>query len=166
MHRYERGQLARVTEVVREEAARQGRAGRRLTGEHIDLTAGDLFAQERKGEAGEIRASAHAADDYVGEGVCELHLCNRLLTDHRLVEKHVVEDAPEGVGSVFASGCVLDRLRDCDSQAARRVRMLLEDRPPSLRLIGWARHDLRAPGLDQRAAVWLLPIRRLHPGGL
>src|SRR5437764_6398545 len=37
--------------------------------------------------------------------------------------------------------------------------MLLEDRTPRLRFLGGARHDLRAPGLDQRAPVRLLLVR-------
>src|SRR5512133_2058972 len=156
MHRHERRQLARVAEVVREETARQSRASRRLTSQHVDLTAGDLLAQERKREAGEVRAAADAADDDVGEGARELHLSKRLLTDHGLVQEHVVEDAPERVGGVLAGGRVLDGLRDRDPEAPRRVRMLLEDRPAGLRLYRRARDDLRAPSLDQRAPVRLL----------
>src|SRR5256885_16774786 len=71
----------------------------------------------------------------------------------------MVEDAAEGVGRDLSSGCALDRLGDRDPEAARRVRMLLQDLPPGLRLFGRARHDLRAPGLDQRAPVRLLLVR-------
>src|SRR5436190_10608093 len=40
--------------------------------------------------------------------------------------------------------------------------MLLEDPTPGLRFLGGARHDLSAPGLDQRAPVRLLFVRDLH----
>ena len=110
MHRHERRQLARVAEVVRKVPARKRRAGGRLARQDVDLAAGDLLPQEREGEAGEVRAATDAADDHVGEGTCELHLRQRLLTDHGLVQEHVIEDAPERIGRVVASGCVLDRL--------------------------------------------------------
>ena len=110
VHRYERGQLARVTEVVCEQSARERRAGRRLAGKNVDVPAGDLLAQEGEGEPGEVRAPADAPDDDVGKGACKVHLRERLLTDHGLVQEHVVEDASERVGSVVSSSCVLDSL--------------------------------------------------------
>src|SRR5712691_3436280 len=63
MHRDQRRQHARVAEVVREKATRQRRASSRLTGEHLDFAPCDLFAQERKSEAGEVRAATDTADD-------------------------------------------------------------------------------------------------------
>src|SRR5204863_3526296 len=63
VHRHEWGQLARVAEVVREHPPRQRRARGGLTREHIDLATGDLLAQERKREAGKVRAASNATDD-------------------------------------------------------------------------------------------------------
>ena len=102
VHRDERRQLARVAEVVGEVAARQRRAGGRLAGEDVDVAPGDLLAQEREREPGEVRAAADAADDDVRERAGQLHLRERLLADHRLVQQHVVEHAAERVRRVVA----------------------------------------------------------------
>jgi len=159
VHGHERRQLGGVAEVVRKDAAREGRAGGRLAGENVDLAAGDLLPQERERQAREVRAASDAADDDVGEGVCELHLRERLLADHGLMQKDVVEDASERVGRVVAPGRVLDGLRDRDPEAAGRVGVLLEDRAAGLSLGRRARHDLRTPGLDHRAPERLLVVR-------
>ena len=127
VHGDERRELARVAEVVREEAASCRTRGR-LAGEHVDVAAGDLLAQEREGQPGEVRAAADAADDDVRERAGQLHLRERLLADDGLVQQHVVEHRAERVRGVLAAGRVLDRLRDRDSEAAGRVGMLLEDR--------------------------------------
>jgi hypothetical protein len=70
----------------------------------------------------------------------------------------VVEDASERVGRVLTPRRVLDRLRDGDAEAARRARVVLEDRPARLRVLRWARDDARAPGLHHRAPVGLLVV--------
>src|SRR5829696_4488497 len=158
VHGDERRQLAGVAEVVRIDAARQGRARGGLAREDVDLAAGDLLADERKREPGEVRAAAHAADHDVRERAGELHLRDRLLPDHRLVEEHVVEDAAERVRGVVALRRVLDRLRDRDAEAARRVRELVQDRAPALRVARRARDDLGAPELDHRAPERLLVV--------
>src|SRR5205823_15102787 len=54
VHRYERGELACIAEVVREQATREGRAGCGLAGEDVDLAPGNLLAQERERKAGEV----------------------------------------------------------------------------------------------------------------
>jgi hypothetical protein len=148
-------------EVVGERAARQGRAGGGLAGEHVDLLARDLLPQEREGEPGEVRAAADAADDDVRKGARELHLRQRLLADDGLMEKDVVEDAPQRVGGVLAARRVLDGLGDGDPEAARRVGIGGEDRPARVRLLGRARDHARAPGLHHRAAIGLLVVRDL-----
>src|SRR6478609_3840092 len=159
VHRYERSQLARVAEVVGEHAAGQRRARRRLAREHVDLAAGDLLADEREREPREVRAAADAADDDVRERAGHLHLRDRLLPDHRLVQEHVVEDAAERVRRVVALRRVLHGFRDRDPEAAGRVGELLEDRTAALRVARRARHDLRAPELDHRAPERLLVVR-------
>src|ERR687898_2594529 len=159
VHRNERRQLARIAEVVGEEAACEGRAGRRLAGEDVDVAACDLLADERERKSGEVRPAADAADHDVGEGARLLHLRKSLLADHRLVQEDVVQHGAERVGRVLALRCVLDRLRDRDPETARRVRMLLEHSPPGLRVLGRARDDLRAPRLDERAPERLLVVR-------
>ena len=158
VHRHQRRQLARVAEVIGEGSARQGGAGGGLAGEHVDLATGDLLAQEREGEPGEVRPAAEAADDDIGKGTSELHLRERLLPDHRLVQKDVIEDASQRVRGVVAAGGVLDRLRDRNAEAARRVGMLLEDGASALGLVGRGGDDSRAPGLHQRAPERLLVV--------
>src|SRR5439155_10803517 len=157
--RYARRELARVAEVVAVQAARERRTGGRLAREHVDLAAGDLLAEERKREPGEIRAAAYAADDDVRERACHLHLRERLLADDRLVQEHMIENAPKRVRRVLAPRCVLDRLRDRDPEAAGRLGELLEDRAPALRVLRGTRDDLGAPRLNHRAPERLLVVR-------
>ena len=160
VHRDERRQLARVAEVVGEEAARERRAGGRLAREHVDVAAGDLLAQEREGKPGEVRAAADAADHDVREGARLLHLRQSLLPDHGLVQEDVVQHGAERVGGVLALRCVLDRLRDRDPETARRVRMLLEHGPPGLRVLGRAR-TISAPHVwisERRNGFWSYEI--------
>ena len=164
VHRDERRQLARVAEVVGEEPARQRRARRRLAGEHVDVAAGDLLAQEREREAGEVRAAADAADDDVREGAGELHLRERLLADHRLVQQHVVEHAAERVRGVVAPGRVLDRLRDRDAEAAGRVRVLREDRAAATACPRTGSATISAPQvwiIERRNGFWSYEIRTM-----
>ena len=85
VHRHEWGQLACVAEVVREHSTGQRRARGGLTREHVDLATGDLLAQERKREAGEVRAAPDATDHDIRECIRELHLDERLLADHGLM---------------------------------------------------------------------------------
>src|SRR5262249_33348021 len=127
MHRHEWGELARVAEVVGEHTPCQGWTGRWFARENVDLAPGDLLPQERKRQAGEIRAAADTADDEVGERARQLHLRQRLLPDHSLVQEHVVENAPERVGRVLPTGRVLDRLRDRNPETPGRVRVLVKE---------------------------------------
>jgi hypothetical protein len=110
VHGYQRRQLLRVAEVVGVRAARQGRAGVRFAREHLDLPPADVLADEREGEAGEVRTAADAPDDCVRKRTRDFHLGERLLADHGLVHEHMVEDAPERIRGVVAAGRVLDRL--------------------------------------------------------
>ncbi len=119
VHGHEGRELAGVAEVVREETAGQRRAGGRLAGEDVDLPAGDLLSQERKGQPGEVRAAADAPDDDVGKLTGVAHLCKRLLPDDGLMQKHVVEHAAERVRGVSASRSVLDRLGNRDPETPR-----------------------------------------------
>src|SRR6266540_2260461 len=159
VHRDERRQLARVAEVVREQTAREGRTGGGLAREHVDVAARDLLPDEREGEAGEVRAAADAADEDVWKRTGHFHLRQRLLPDDRLVQQHVIEDAAERVRRVVTARRVLDGLRDRDAEAAGRVRKLLEDRAPALRVLRRARDDLRTPRLDHRPPERLLVVR-------
>ena len=71
----------------------------------------------------------------------------------------MVEDAPQRVGGVVTAGRILDRLGDRNPEAARRVRILREDRPARLRFFGRAGDDLGAPRLDHRTTARLLVVR-------
>src|SRR2546423_1689140 len=88
----------------------------------------------------DVGAASDAADHDVREGFRELHLRERLLADHGLVQEDVVQDGSERVSGVVAPGRVLDGLRDRDSEAAGRVGVLLEDRAARLRHLRQARH--------------------------
>ena len=92
VHLDQRRQADRVAEVVGVAAAGQGRAGFGLDGEDARRAAlAQLLADERKGQPGEVRAAADAADHHVGVLPCEVHLLERFLADDRLVQQHVVE---------------------------------------------------------------------------
>ena len=122
VHRHERREARRVAEVVGVDALGQRRAGRRLGGEEARAGAGaQLAPQPRVGQAGEVRAAAHAADDHVGRVAGELHLGDALLADHGLVQEHVVEHGAQRVVGVLVLGGDLDRLGDRDAQRARRA---------------------------------------------
>ena len=87
VHRHQRRHPDRVAEVVAVLAARQRRAGGRLGREEAHLrAAAQDGADERERQPGEVRAAADAADDHVGLLAGHLHLLDRLLPDHGLVQ--------------------------------------------------------------------------------
>jgi hypothetical protein len=117
VHRHQRRQPDGVAEVVRVDAARQRRARRRLGGdEPRGRAVSEHAAQERERQPAEVRAAADARDHGVGLLAGHLHLGERLLPDHRLVQQDVVEDGPERVVRVRSLGRDLDRLGDRDPE--------------------------------------------------
>ena len=160
VHLGERRQVRGVAEVVRVRPAREARAGRGLDGDDAHLAAAaQLRAQEREDDPGEVRAAAGAADDHVGVVVRHLHLREGLLSDHRLVQQHVVQHAAERVLGVVALRGHLDRLRDRDAEAAGMVGTLRENRAARLRFRRRRGDAAGAVGLHQRAPVGLLVVR-------
>jgi len=84
-------------------------------------------------DAGQVRATARASEQVVGRAFVEhLQLLQRFLTDHGLVQGHVVEHRAQRVGRVGILGCGLDRLRDRHAQAAGGVGELLAQGPSGL----------------------------------
>src|SRR5262249_15200942 len=57
---------------------------------------------------------------------------------------------------------VFHRLADRDAEAARGIRIFLEDLLPRLRVGAGTRHDLGAPRLHHDATIRLLLVRDLH----
>ena len=158
VHGHERREPDRVAEVVAVGAARERRAGGRLGREEARLRLAAQHApHEREGEPGEVRAAAHAAHDHVGLLARHLHLRDRLLADHRLVEADVVEHRAERVVGVLVARGDLDGLGDRDPERAGRVRGLAP-----ARLGGVARRADHggAPALHHRAPVGLLVVAR------
>ena len=148
-----------VAEVEGVFAPRQRRTGGRLDRDHPDLAlVAQLLADERKGDAGEVRAAARAADHDVRIGVGRFHLLDRLEADHGLMHQHVVEHGAQRVFGVGVLGRDFDRFRNRDAEAAGRIGMLFEDRAPGIGLVARACDALRAIGLHQRAAVGLLIV--------
>ena len=119
VHGKQRRCLRRVTEVVAVRTARERGARGGLHRDDADVLAGDLVLQEREGQASEVGATTHAADDHVGVGARHLHLLLGLFTDHRLVKQDVVEHRPEGVVGVVVHRSLLNGLADCDAQGSR-----------------------------------------------
>jgi hypothetical protein len=74
-----------------------------------------VLPDKGEGDAAEVRAAPDAADHHVGVLACEVHLLQRFLPDHGLVQEHVVEHAPEGIFRVFVPDRVLDGLGDRDA---------------------------------------------------
>ena len=119
------------------------RTGGRLDRDHPDVPlVAQLLADEREGDAGEVRAAAGAADHDVGISVGHLHLLDRLEADDGLVHEHVVEHAAERIFGVGVLGRDLDRFGNRDAEAARRIRMLRSGSrlPESVSLLGLATH--------------------------
>ena len=94
-------------------------------------------------------------DHDVGVLAGHLHLGERLLPDHRLVQQHVVEHRAQRVVGVRILGGDLDRLGDGDAQRAGGV---LGVGPPRLGQVRRRAMHGRAPRLHHRAAIGLLVI--------
>ena len=158
VHRHQRRQPDGVAEVVAVDAPGERRAGGRLGGEEPRLrVAPQDLPDERERQAREVRPAADAADDHVGLLAGHRHLRDRLLADDRLVQAHVVEHRAKRVVGVVALGGDLDGLGDRDPKRPRRMaRVGLA----GLRQIRRRAMDGRAPGLDHRAAIWLLVVAR------
>ena len=122
--------------------------------------AGELLAQEREGEAGEVGAAAGAADDHVGHLAGHLELQQCLLADHGLVQQDVVEHRPECVAGVLGLGRDLDRLGDRDAERAGVLGVLGEVAAAGLGQVAGGAVHLAAEGPHQHAAVGLLVERR------
>jgi hypothetical protein len=160
VHRHQRREPDRVAEVVGVDAASQGRARRRFGGQEACLRlSAEHPAQEREGQPAEVGAAADTGDDDVGLLAGHGQLGDRLLSDHRLVQQHMVEHRPERVVGIRVLGCHLDGLGDRDAQRPRGVRAL---RAAGRGQIGGRAMHRRAPGLDHRPPVGLLVIARAH----
>ena len=123
VHRHQRRQARGVAEVVGVDAARERRARRGLGREEAHVRAlAQVAPDPRVREPGEVGPAADAADDDVGRLARHLHLGDRLLADHGLVQQHVVEHAAERVVGVGILRGDLDRLGDRDAERAGRVR--------------------------------------------
>ncbi len=128
VHLHQRREVRGVAEVVGVLALGQRRAGRGLDRDDAALAAAaQLQAEEREGEAGEVRAAAGAADDDVGIVARHLELLDRFLADDGLVQQHVVEHRAERIFHRRVLGGHLDRFRNGDAERARTVRVLGQD---------------------------------------
>ena len=109
------------------------------------LAAAQLRADEREGQAAEVAAAAGRADHDVRVVVGQRELGDRLLTDHGLVQQHVVEHAAARVVDVRVAARDLQRLGGGDAEAAGAVRVLGQDRPAGrgFRRWGWPRSGRR-----------------------
>ena len=140
VHLDQRGQLRGVAEVVGVDAAGQRRRGLGLDRDHPCWLAAHLLAEEREHQPREVRAAAGAPDEHVRLLAGHLHLEDRLLADHRLVEQDVVEDRPEGVLGVVAGRGVLHRLADREAEGAGVVGCLGQDARPDAVVAEGRRH--------------------------
>src|SRR5215207_9791421 len=159
IHLHHRGGAGGIAEVVSVAALRKRGARGRLDGHDARaLPILQVLADEREGHAAEVRAAPDAADDHIGVLAGQLHLLERFLPDHGLVQQHVVQDAPERVLGVVVSHSVLDSLAYGDPERARRVRVLLQDVAASLREVRGARVNFGPVSLHHNAPVWFLIV--------
>ena len=74
------------------------------------------------------------------------------------MHQHVIEHAAQRIFGVGVLSRDFHRLRDRDAEAARRIRMRLEDRLAGVGLVARACDAFRAVGLHQRSPVGLLIV--------
>ena len=163
VHRQQGRESGHVAEVVLEFAAREFRASFGLHGDHADfLPFGEVLLQEREPDAGEVAAAAEASDHHVGLGIGHLHLLHGLLSDDRLVQHHVVQDAAQAVARILrtAQGH-FHGLRNRQSEASRAVRVAFQRCASRIGQRRGRRHALRAPGVHHQTAVGFLVIADL-----
>ena len=159
VHLHQRRHARGVAEVVAVFALRQAGAGGRLDREEARVaSARDLVGEEGEDEARGVRTTAGAADDDIRVLPGHLHLLDRFLSDDRLVDEDVVEDAAERILGVLAHGGVFDRFGDGDAEGAVAVRIRREDAPSGVRVHRRAGDDRAAPELHHRAAIRLLVV--------
>ncbi len=163
VHLGERRHVPGVAEIVRVRAAREARARRRLDGDDADVrAAAQLGADEREGDAGEVRSAARGADDHVGVVVGQFQLLDGLHADHGLVQQDVVEHRAERVVGVGVVRGDFHGFRDRHAEAAVAVGVVREHVAAVLRLARRARDAAGAVGLHQRPAIRLLVVRHAH----
>ena len=163
VHLNQRREVRGVAIVVRIDALGERRAGRRLDSYHPYVAlAAQLRPDERERDTGEVRPAPGTPDHNIGIVVCHLELGQRFLADHRLMQQHMIEHAPERVFCVACQSCNLDSLADRNAQTAGTLRMLLQDHASGLRLLARTGDDTRAIGLHQRPPVRLLMVADLH----
>ena len=164
VHRHQRRQPDRVAEVV----ARRRRAsasGRRPARRRRSAScASPRSTRRRNGNVSPPKFEPPPTQpiDDVGLLAGHLHLRDRLLADHRLVQQHVVEHRAERVVACRAS-CAATSTASEIAIPSEPVGCALWERPASVRSRRRA-VDGRAPGLHHRAAVGLLVVARAdHP---
>src|SRR5512143_717755 len=70
----------------------------------------------------------------------------------------MVQNASKGVPSVFRSDGIFDGLTDCDAEASRRIRVLLQDGSSRIGILARAGNAGRSPGVHHQTAVRFLII--------
>ena len=158
IHREQRSEACHVAEVVLELTARQ--LGTRLgfDGDYAGIfTFGQVIAQEREADAGEVAASSEATDHHVRVLPEQLHLFHGLLADDRLVQQYVVQNRTQTVTGILR---ILQRhfygFGDRHAQTARIVGVLCKGGPSGG--CNFARRGIHvcAPGVHHQLAVGFL----------
>ena len=161
VHRHQRGHPDRVAEVVGiAPRVSVGQAAGSAATNRVSVPSRRRLPQERIGDAGEVGSAADAADDDVGRLARHLHLRDRLLADHRLVQADVVEHRPERVVRVLGLAATSTA---SEIAIPRLPGIVLCLRAAGLGQIGGAAVDGCAPGLDHRLAVGLLVVGDARP---
>ncbi len=164
VHLDDRRHRRRVAVVEGVQALGQRRAGGRLDRHHPGALAGGVvLVQEGEGEAGEVAAPAHAADDHIRVLAGQLELLERLQPDHRLVHQDRSQHRAQRVLVLaLRDHRRFDRLRDGDPQRARTVRVLGQELAAVVGLGRRAGRHRRPVGLHDDAPVGLLLVGDLH----
>ena len=133
VHLDERRELSGVAEVVAVLTPGQRWAGGRLYASDCRVhAAGELLTEEWERKSAEVGPASGAADQNVRSLLDLCQLEERLLTDDRLVEEDMVQDASQCVTGVVALHRLFHRFRDGDAEAAGAVRVGSQDGPAGL----------------------------------
>ena len=159
VHRQQWRHFRRIAMVVAEWRSRQSRTRRRFYGHDTNIGTCNLVGNKRECQSGEVTTTPRTANhniDLLLTNHSQLLLC--LLADNRLVQHNVVQHATERIPclALRIRHSRLDGLADSDTQAARRVGHLRQNRFAGLSLFARARNTFASPRLHHQPPERLL----------
>ncbi len=152
-----------IAEVISKCSACEARAGCRLNSDDsVICFTSEFLTHERSDQAAEVGSAACAADDDVGLYAELIKGSLRLQTDHRLVEKYLVQNGTEHIAVTFSSYSNFNSLGDRAAEGTCGTRVLFEDRASDVRRIGRRRCNRCAVCTHNFTAERLLLVGNLN----